>query len=187
MFVKDASRSFIATITTQVQGKPGWWDCRELKEDKGKIAYTVVPWLTVLDTPAAQPARFRFDYYRDPQTGTWGYDVLAWDLLHGRGFASLGVRFGLSHNHYVGLYPPEREVHSLWKLFSAQGRGLDSIVETGALEGVQLRSARKRMLCAYNHAQVGKHWFSYVADEGANPMALRLNVVHVGEELLDDH
>jgi hypothetical protein len=187
MYHKDSSRSFIATVTTEVEGQRGWWNCRDIAQEDTRFKYTAVPWLTVLDTPLAHPARYRFDYYRDPVTGKWGYDILAWDYLHGRSFASLGVRFGMSHNNYVGLYPPSREVDTLWKLFDAQGRGEDRIVETGTQEGLTLRSPNRRKLCACNRTKVGDHWFSYVADEGGPLMVLTLEVVLVGEELLDDN
>ncbi|WP_225771806.1 hypothetical protein [Pseudomonas sp. Marseille-Q5115] len=187
MFIKDPSRSFIATVATQALGNPGWWDCRDVQIVGEKVAYTAVPWLTVLDAPGAEPAKFRFDYYRDPDTGKWGYEVLSWDFLHGRGFASLGVKFGLSVNNYVGLYPASREVGGLWKLFGADGHGFDQVPALGPLSGMHLRSPRKRMLGAHGCVAVGDHWLSYVVDDSGVPMDLTLDVVLVGEEPIDDH
>lgn len=185
-----AEKSFVATVRCIAPGYQGSWDCCELI-DAGAGAppqHKPVAWLTLTDSAhEPRPAQFCFDYYQGAE-GNSGYTIMAGRYLNGGSFNSLGVRFGLSFNHYVGLYPLTREAGPLWRpVFADTLQGIDDVIEKGETSDLLLLSPRQQAVRAYKREQVRGHWFSYANDESGVPMILTLDIVRVGARLLDDH
>lgn len=187
-----AEKSFVATVHCSTPGHEGYWDCCELIDTGAgtgtRVLHKPIAWLTLTDSAhETGPTEFRFDYYQDA-SGNGGYTIMAARYLNGGSFNSLGVRFDLSFNHYVGLYPLTREAGALWQpLFADSMHDLGNVIEGAKIDNLLLVSPRQQIVRAFKRLQVGGHWFSYVNDDSGVPMILTLDILRVGARLLDDH
>ncbi|RZI90786.1 MAG: hypothetical protein EOP15_03390 [Pseudomonas sp.] len=184
-------RSFIATIQCVTPGREGYFDCAKLAEREGQAARAADDWMIVTSLTLREPHLFWFRCLFDESRGRPYYDIQSWSRRTGRDFQSSNRHLDFNHNGYPGLYPQVPEDARLWKFITRQEDGnqasMTSIVEAGQQLDGQIWTRSNLALRAMEPEHVADHWFAYVNTSKGEVLDVRLEVLHIGEELMDDH
>ncbi|MBN6791341.1 hypothetical protein JRG49_16625 [Pseudomonas fulva] len=184
-------RSFIAQVRCLSLDAPGYLDCAKLVERGQQAARAADDWMIVTSLVTKSPHMFMFRCLFDAAIGRPYYDIQSWSRKTGRDFQSANCHLDCSNNGYAGLYAAPPGEQTLWKFMQmdkgGEWRSMTSIVEPGQTIRGRIHTRSNIPLQAYRKETVAGHWFAYVVNEGGQPMDLELDILHVGQELMDDH
>lgn len=183
-------RSFVAYVECTTPGLEGYLDCAKLAERDGTAARASDDWMILTSLTLREPHLFWFRCMFDDTIGRPYYDIQSWSRRTGRDFQSHNRHLDCNRNGYAGLYEQAPEDSGLWKFMTVQPDGgwasMTSIVEAGQQVEGRIRTRSNLELQAVSRETVADHWFAYVATSGGEVMDVRLHILHIGEELLDD-
>lgn len=189
MFNHNYDRSFIAYVACTTPGYEGYLDFAKLADKGGEAGRVADDWMIVSSFKHREPHRIWFRCLFDETIGRPYYDIQSWSRRSGRDFQSSNRHLACSHNGYAGLYAQRPDDESLWKVMTLQDgkySSMTSIAEVGQHIDMRIRTRSNLTLQAVNRQEVCDHWFAYVATGGGQALDLRLEILDVGEELMDD-
>lgn len=189
MLTYNSERSFVAFVASNTPGFEGYLDCGELAMKDGEPMRRAADWLRVTSFKGKEPHRFWFRCFEDGE-GNRYFDIQSWSRKTGRDRNPSMRHTGLSHNGYVGLYDTPNAHETLWQVMVFDGEQsvhLPEPLALGKIESVEIITYMGAPMCACKREEVGHLWHAYVADSGGPLLTLTLDVIDLGEELLDDH
>lgn len=191
MLSHNYDRSFIACIKCITPGFEGYLDCAKLVTRNGSPARVADDWMILSSFESERPHMFWFRCMFDASIGRPYYDIQSWSRRTGRDFQSKNRHLDINGNGYAGLYPQAPGKERLWKFMTVQEDGnwasMTSIVEAGQQVEGRIRTRSNLELQAAGRDRVGDRWFAHACTGGGVALDLRLDVLHIGEELMDDH
>ncbi|TDF79475.1 hypothetical protein [Pseudomonas sp. H9] len=182
-------RSFIAYIACTTPGYEGYLDCATLVLKDGQVGRLADDWMIVTSEVVREPHRFWFRCLFDESRGRPYYDIQSWSRRTGRDFNSKKRHLDRSYNGYPGLYEVAPEDDNLWKVITLQDgkfASMTSIVEVGQKVEARITTRDNDVLQAGGCRVVGDGWFASVCTSGGQELDLSLEILDIGEELLDD-
>ncbi|MFK0086747.1 hypothetical protein ACIQUS_05560 [Pseudomonas sp. NPDC090755] len=190
MLVFNKEQSFIAFVQCHTPGFEGYLDCGEVALKEGKPMRRAADWLTVTSFAQREPHRFWFRCFEDQASSARFFDIQSWSRRTGRDMHPAYRHAWLSANGYVKMDDEENDLQRLWRVTTFDGENSTDIgrdLKIGTVDSIEILTPDSIALCARGREQAGDYWHCYAATAGGPLLQLSLDIVDLGEELLDDH
>ncbi|NER59848.1 hypothetical protein G3435_07375 [Pseudomonas sp. MAFF212428] len=189
MLTFNYDRSFVAFAKCTTPGYEGYLDCAELAMKSGAPMRRAADWVTVTSFLGEEPHRFWFRCFEDGEGGQY-YDIQSWSRKTGRDRNPSMHHTAMTNSGYMALYDAANALDQLWQVKIFDGEAVHPLPDPlalGEIASVEIITPQNASVCLYKREEVGHLWHCFVANSGGPVLTLTLEIVDLGEELLDDH